>query len=1561
LRMAPRNEDIDDLEATGSPPGAPTLLEITDFDATVVRLKWKAPAKEGDSPITFYIVEYKERNEEEWQQFPKTKADKSPKAAVDGLTTGGKYEFRVLAENRAGAGPSSDTAGPQLVKAQRAPAKICRKTLVDKVIKVNQQLDLCIPVEGEPAPECVWKFNGSEIKSGDNVKVSYGTNVAKLLLIPAKRTNVGKYSLSAKNKHGEDEVEVDVQIFGKPTIPVGPLKVSEVTKKSCHLSWKMPEDDGGKQISHYEVEKMDESTGAWLPAGNPKGFSWDLRNLVEGKSYKFLVRACNEDGDSPNLETEDFTVAKNEFDVPTVPGKPKPSNWGPDWAEVKWAAPEDDGGAEVKEYKLEIRDADKRAWHDVARCRETSYEARNCGMELDHDYVFRVTAYNAGGESETSEPSDAITAMERFVKPRLDKDLLGKEKELHAGQTLRLDAVCTAEPPAKVTWSLPNGEQLLHNGDNIVIDNSEKNKCTLMLKNVSRAQAGMFRCVAKNSTGEDEHEMRVDILAPPNRPTGPVQVFKVTPTGATISWGKPKEDGGSPITGYTIEKKDVEKEYWSPCGKLAGKMATVMKELEFEIGDLVENFVYVFRVMAFNAIGEGEPTMTPMPVIAKFELDPPAQPYNISIVDYDKKWVKLEWSVAPGPRAQRFVVEKMETFLIPKDEDEEEQAAEEGEEGEQPKMIAGVRMTEHKPRDPNKHQEYVEYTSGWMVAGTTDDGDIPEIKIDDLMEGYKYQFRVKAINKAGASYPSENTDEIVAKSRKQKPVIDRSGMPKTVALPRGENLVLRVKVQGEPITDKAWFWGRREIKSSPSVVIESSDYASKLTVLNLERADTGTFSFRAENDHGSAECGMEINVMVAPGRPKGPMRIDNVCGESCSAAWSAPEDDGGSPVLYYIVERAQGSQGDSWVPCGRAPAPATEVKVTGLTQDKEYRLRVFAVSAQGESESLVCVDSFVTENPFQCPGAPGRPEMRDWDTDHFDMMWTAPRNDGGSRVLGYELEARVYREPAWFKAGEVRLQMERGVVEGLELGQSYAVRVRARNAAGWGPWSIESEQLVCKHKALKPKVKIAGGKELIYREGDTATIFAEVPSEPPAQDIRWFVGGSELVDDPKNGVVVDNSKEHKSKLQLDAISRKHEGLLTCEASNYHGSSKMSVQVMVHGKPSMPEDRLIVSEVSASSCKLSWQASRNTGGLALDYLVERLAVADGTWVKAAATTSTHITVNDLEEGKEYEFRVFAENEVGESDPLQTSRSIIAKNQYSVSLPPSQPDVTDYNERSMTLRWRAPIDDGGMKITAYNIEAKTSGNDEWQIWECLDTPATTVTLQKLVKGQEYSFRVIAINKAGRSEPSVASRPKMAKETDLLPYIDAKSLRDVRVEVKDRLKFDVPIFGEPAPEVNWFKGEELIEDSKSISLINMEGHTKIVFNSITKDNQGSYSLVIGNRSGEDSAKFSVTVIDKPEAPEGPLQTSIEGNLVTLLWKRIKDDGGAALEHYQLEKMDSEKNSWCACGHTKDNTLSVPCVPGLQYRFRVTAVNRIGDSEALTSDTIQVSEGVDNLVRSL
>ena len=44
---------------------------------------------------------------------------------------------------------------------------------------------------------------------------------------------------------------------------------------------------------------------------------------------------------------------------------------------------------------------------------------------------------------------------------------------------------------------------------------------------------------------------------------------------------------------------------------------------------------------------------------------------------------------------------------------------------------------------------------------------------------------------------------------------------------------------------------------------------------------------------------------------------------------------------------------------------------------------------------------------------------------------------------------------------------------------------------------------------------------------------------------------------------------------------------------------------------------------------------------------------------------------------------------------------------VSLPPSAPQVVSGNERSMAIRWNAPIDDGGAPITGYHVEARTQG--------------------------------------------------------------------------------------------------------------------------------------------------------------------------------------------------------------------------------------------------------------
>ena len=108
--------------------------------------------------------------------------------------------------------------------------------------------------------------------------------------------------------------------------------------------------------------------------------------------------------------------------------------------------------------------------------------------------------------------------------------------------------------------------------------------------------------------------------------------------------------------------------------------------------------------------------------------------------------------------------------------------------------------------------------------------------MDDLTKQYfclsigennRYQFRVKAVNKAGASEPSEETDEVTCKVQKQKPVINRESL-KGVTVSAGQTIVLGGKCIGEPIPAKAFFYGKIEIKSCPSVEVNEKEHSLKV-------------------------------------------------------------------------------------------------------------------------------------------------------------------------------------------------------------------------------------------------------------------------------------------------------------------------------------------------------------------------------------------------------------------------------------------------------------------------------------------------------------------------------------------------------------------------------------------------------------------------------------------------------------------------------------------------------------------------------------------------------------
>lgn len=72
-------------------------------------------------------------------------------------------------------------------------------------------------------------------------------------------------------------------------------------------------------------------------------------------------------------------------------------------------------------------------------------------------------------------------------------------------------------------------------------------------------------------------------------------------------WEAPDHDGGSPITGYQVEKREVSRKTWV-------KVMAGLQDQEYTITDVVEGKEYLFRVIACNKCGPGEPAYIDEPV-----------------------------------------------------------------------------------------------------------------------------------------------------------------------------------------------------------------------------------------------------------------------------------------------------------------------------------------------------------------------------------------------------------------------------------------------------------------------------------------------------------------------------------------------------------------------------------------------------------------------------------------------------------------------------------------------------------------------------------------------------------------------------------------------------------------------------------------------------------------------------------------------------------------------------------------------------------------------------------
>lgn len=87
---------------------------------------------------------------------------------------------------------------------------------------------------------------------------------------------------------------------------------------------------------------------------------------------------------------------------------------------------------------------------------------------------------------------------------------------------------------------------------------------------------------------------------------GPVvglEATDITMVSCNLSWSPPETDGGSEVTHYIVEKREIDRKTWAT-------VKTDIAKTTFNVSNLVPGTEYYFRVTAVNVYGPGVPKAT---------------------------------------------------------------------------------------------------------------------------------------------------------------------------------------------------------------------------------------------------------------------------------------------------------------------------------------------------------------------------------------------------------------------------------------------------------------------------------------------------------------------------------------------------------------------------------------------------------------------------------------------------------------------------------------------------------------------------------------------------------------------------------------------------------------------------------------------------------------------------------------------------------------------------------------------------------------------------------------
>uniref|UniRef100_A0A3B5QJW0 Immunoglobulin-like and fibronectin type III domain-containing protein 1 n=1 Tax=Xiphophorus maculatus TaxID=8083 RepID=A0A3B5QJW0_XIPMA len=277
------------------------------------------------------------------------------------------------------------------------------------IVRVGDNAEWKLPFSGGAPMNIQWYKNDDDLLPAVNVKIDTSDTESQLRLTKCQRKDTGEVKIKIKNEFGVIEAVSRLIVLDKPTLPQGPVEITESAVTSVEFKWKPPKDSGGCPVTNYIIERQQVGRNKWSNLGEiPFIHSYKDTDVDPGRRYCYRIRAKNAEGISDYLQTGDIPAG-----YPGPPTAPKVASAFKDCINLSWCPPCDTGGTKIMGYNLEKNKTGTNYWSLVNQNGPITVKDIFEGAE----YRFRVSAINLSGAGEPSIPCEAVIARDPKKPP----------------------------------------------------------------------------------------------------------------------------------------------------------------------------------------------------------------------------------------------------------------------------------------------------------------------------------------------------------------------------------------------------------------------------------------------------------------------------------------------------------------------------------------------------------------------------------------------------------------------------------------------------------------------------------------------------------------------------------------------------------------------------------------------------------------------------------------------------------------------------------------------------------------------------------------------------------------------------------------------------------------------------------------------------------------------------------------------------------------------------------------------------------------------------------------